>query len=281
MFTGANRRGIAFKMNEQALPLSAAAARFETPRVSVVIITRNQRAFLMRSLPLLSAQKGFAGAGSPEIIVVDSGSTDGAQSIVREQGARLLSLPPASFTYARAHNAGAREATGEIVVRLSGDAVPAQTDWLQRLVEPFRDPQVAATWGRQILPPGVCNYVEQGFEAILRPASRGPRRYYRSVTPLGSGMAVRRTLWEAHPYDERLPQAEDYAFLRCVMRRGFAGVFVPDAPIIHGHPETVFRALRRSLTQSVVQGLILTGFYDTRLSPLPPPPSVDAPQAGC
>ena len=251
----------------------------DTLRVSVIIITRNQCAFLERSLPLLSLQEGDTGAMSPEIIVVDSGSTDGAQSIVWASGARLVCLPPASFNYARAHNAGAREATGDILVRLSGDAVPAQTDWLQRLIEPFRDPQVAATWGRQIPPLGVHNYVEQCFETALRPPARGPRSYHHPVTPLGSGMAVRRTLWEAHPYDERLPQAEDYAFLRHWMRRGYTGVFVPDAPIIHGHHETVARALRRSLTQSVVQGMILSGWYD-RL-PLSPPRSVDAPPAEC
>jgi rhamnosyltransferase len=228
-------------------------------RASVVIITKNQRAYLERSLPMIAGQRGVP--GGVEVIVADSGSTDGAQDVVRAHGAQLVEIAPASFSYARAHNAGAGRAAGEFVVRLSGDAVPAHGGWLRRLLRPFRDPAVAAAWGIQILPPHVKNPVERLGQWLFYDNARRPRRHTRDTTVLGCNMAVRRALWVAHPYDERLPQAEDYAWTHHWYRRGYAGVFVPAAPVVHGHQEPLSWAFKRALTQSALQGLIRVGVW--------------------
>lgn len=224
-------------------------------RASVVIITKNQRAFLCRSLPRLAAQHGFENTGGPEVVVVDSGSTDGTRELVRDwPGARLVEIE--RFSYARAHNAGARRARGEFLVRLSGDAIPADDCWLSRLLEPFCDRTVAATWGSQILPPHVGNPLEHLAQRLLYENARRPRRHIRDTTVLGCNMAVRRALWQEHPYDERLPQAEDYAWTHHWYRQGWAGVFVPDAPVLHGHDESLIRSVRRACAQTALQGLI-------------------------
>ena len=47
---------------------------------SVIIITKNQKEFLHQTIPTLLSQKF---SGSFEIIVVDSGSTDGAVEYVK------------------------------------------------------------------------------------------------------------------------------------------------------------------------------------------------------
>jgi rhamnosyltransferase len=234
--------------------------------VSVVIITKNQRGFLERSLPAIARQQGVP-PGQTEVIVVDSGSTDGAQDVVRAVASaaarvRLVEIPAATFGYARAHNAGAARARGEFLVRLSGDAVPAGDHWLRSLLAPFEDDGVAATWGSQILPPGIRNPLERYAQRLCYGTARAPRRFTRDVTVLGCNMAVRRTLWRRHPYDERLPQAEDYAWMHHWYRCGYAGVFVPGAAVVHGHDEPLARALHRSLAQSALQCLIRTGVWE-------------------
>ena len=242
-------------------------------RISVVIITKNQSPFLEGSLPLIAAQEKIS--HRPEIIVVDSGSTDGACALARGQGVRLVCLSPESFGYARAHNAGASVATGEIVVRLSGDAVPSDTEWLYRLTEPFSDPNVAFTWGAQKLPTGRHYSL---WERFVQTTLYNPRKSFsnrrvtgRAQTVLGSNMAVRRALWCEHPYDERLPQAEDYAWAHYWLReRGRAGAYVPSATVLHGHQEPLLSGIRRSLVQSALQGMILTGLIGA--GALPPVP---------
>lgn len=243
-------------------------------RVSVVIITKNQRSFLERSLPRIASQEKLA--YRPEIIVVDSGSTDGACAFAERQGVRLLRLRPEEFGFARAHNAGAAVAKGDILVRLSGDAVPANPDWLHQLIQPFDDPAVACTWGSQMLPPqGRYSWWERlvQLHLYLNPRKTVSRRITgRASTVLGGNMAVRRTLWEQLPYDERLPQAEDYAWAHHWLRTGhWAGVSVPAASVFHGHEESLMRGVRRSLAQSVLQGLILAGLIGRAKPSLPVP----------
>ena len=234
-----------------------------SPAASVVIITRNQQASLRRSLPVLQAQAGLTGL--VETIVVDSGSTDGAQQVVRASGATLIGIDPARFNYARAYNAGIFHATAPVVVRLSGDALPAHDGWLCALLAPFADPLVAATWGRQEMPDGVRNLLERWAERTLRPARlSSPVAYRRDITVLGSTMALRRDLWEAWPFDERLPQAEDYAWMHHWYRQGRVGVYVPQAVIAHGHDEPFPRAARRALAQSVLQGTVWLNFWERR-----------------
>jgi rhamnosyltransferase len=231
---------------------------------SVVIITKDQRPFLARSLRALERQRSV----TCEVIVVDSGSTDGAQDVVRAHGARLIELPPtrAPFRYGAAYNAGCAAAHGRFLVRLSGDAVPAGDGWLASLLAPLMaDETVAATWGRQVLPRGLKNPLERLADRLYfdpRRHGREPVRYETPHCVFGAAMALPRRLWEAHPFSETLPQAEDYEWLRYWQRRGRAGVYVPRAAVVHGHDEPLGRAVRRALTQSVLQGLIVAGVAD-------------------
>ena len=86
-------------------------------------------------------------AGPVDVHVVDSGSTDGTLDIVRRFPARLIEIPPRSFTYGRALNVGVAAATGEIVVSLSAHSLPAHERWLLNLVRNFADSRVAGVYG--------------------------------------------------------------------------------------------------------------------------------------
>lgn len=234
-------------------------------RVTVVVITKNQRAYLERSLPMIARQTGVP--GGVETVVVDSGSTDGALEVVRRHEATLVSIAAASFGYARAYNIGAAAGTGDLLVRLSGDAVPANDRWLARLTAPFSDPTIAVTWGAQTLPPGLCNPVEHlcqrlyGYDKPDAP----PVRVARTRTVLGANMATRRDLWETYPFPN-IAQAEDYAYFHHFVRRGCAGMFIPGAIVVHGHSENFLRGTCRSLYQSFLQGMILANVipYDAK-----------------
>ena len=86
----------------------------------------------------------------PQVIVVDSGSTDGTLGIVARFPVRLVRVRPADFTFGYSLNQGCRVATGAYLAIASAHVVPCGTDWLRRLIEPFADPKVALVYGRQV-----------------------------------------------------------------------------------------------------------------------------------
>lgn len=234
---------------------------------TVVIVSKNQRCYLERSLPTIAAQRGVS--GKVEVIVVDDGSTDGARDTVRNHGAQLVDYGPDPFNYARAFNRGAAVARGQYLVRLSGDAIPLHSDWLFHLLAPLMtDLTVGLTWGSQQLPEGLQNPLEHLCQLLYgyNDPAAPPRRVTRTATVLGCNMATRRDLWARSPLPE-LPQAEDYAYFHRLVKQNIAGVFVPGATVLHGHEESLPRALSRSLKQSALQVAILLG-REPRVKPV-------------
>ena len=122
------------------------------PAVSIVIRCRDEAAHLGAVLERVLAQRD---APPFEVVALDSGSTDGTLELLARHPVRTERLAGEGWSYGRALNAGARAARGAVVVYLSAHCCPLPADWLARLVEPFDDPAVVATFGRQVPVPGV------------------------------------------------------------------------------------------------------------------------------
>ncbi len=145
-------------------------------KVSVVVPARNEEDFLPHCLIALSRQthKEF------ELIVVDSASTDHTYQVARSFEARVVRLDEPGVGLAR--QAGFDVATGDIVVSTDADAIPSP-DWLERIVTPFDDPQVAGVFGTIELTggrvwPHIAHTFFKWFQAInmliKRPLFCGP-----------------------------------------------------------------------------------------------------------
>jgi GT2 family glycosyltransferase len=91
-------------------------------RLSVVVVTYNSRDAVAASLPRLCGQL----RREDEVIVVDNASSDDTVARVRElaPGARVI-RSHANVGFAAGANAGAREATGDVLLFLNPDATPA------------------------------------------------------------------------------------------------------------------------------------------------------------
>ena len=100
-----------------------------SPRVSVVVVSYNSRAYLERCLAALTAQEG-----PPfEIILVDNGSTDGSPEVAASfPGIRLL-RSPTNLHYTGGNNLAFAEAAGELLASVNVDTEVAP-GWLAGLV---------------------------------------------------------------------------------------------------------------------------------------------------
>jgi rhamnosyltransferase len=217
--------------------------------VSVVIRAHNEARHLGRLLDGFLQQTIQA----DEIILVDSGSTDGTLEIAASFAAhyaadypfRVVQIAPQEFTFGRSLNRGLAQATGDLVVIASAHVYPVYPDWLERLLAPFSDPQVGLVYGRQRGNAGTRFSERQIFA-----------HWYPEISQLSqphpfcnnANAAIRRSLWQGQPYDEALTGLEDLAWAKVIQEAGHAIAYVAEAEVIHVHdeaPRSVYNRYRR------------------------------------
>lgn len=215
--------------------------------VSIVIPVLNAAEHLPLLARLFQAQKP---APPLEVVLVDSGSTDDTVALAKRLGFLTTTISP--FSHGGARNLGVRMARGDLVVFLTQDAEPANERWLCQLTAPFRDPQVAGVYGRQLPRPDAtpleCLFLAQRF-----PAGETQTRCYSAEIPIGYeeaffsnvNAAVRRSVLLENPFDETLLMCEDQQFSRDALRLGCAVTYAPDAQVIHSHNYSMRRYFQR------------------------------------
>lgn len=110
-------------------------------QISIVIPTRNAGSNFPTLLGKLKAQKGVR---APEIIIVDSGSSDDTVGTARSAGVTVVEIPPESFNHAHARNKGAERATGEYILFTVQDALPLTDRWLWEMAQALEQNNIVA-----------------------------------------------------------------------------------------------------------------------------------------
>lgn len=201
-------------------------------RCSLVVRAFNEEQYIGRLLEGVRRQT----VQDVEIILVDSGSTDATAAIAAQYGAKIVHIPPAEFTFGLSLNLGLDAVTRDLVTIASAHVYPVYPDWLERLLAPFADPQVALTYGKQRAD-AHSKFSEQQIFARWFPDVSAPRQGHPFCN--NANAAIRRSVWREHPYDEMLTGLEDLAWAKWVQEKGHAITYVPEAEIIHVHNETM------------------------------------------
>ena len=223
-------------------------------RVSVVIPTLNGGPLFRDVLRKLAAQDL-----THELVVIDSGSTDGTYEAARDAGALMLRIDKRTFNHGRARNQAIEASSGDVIALLTQDAEPRDETWLSALVRNYEDPRVAGAYARQV-PRSDCSPVLKDrlenwsagrtervvqelespaeFEA-LNPMERLARCSFDDVSS-----SVRRSVWEALPFHERV-FGEDVAWAKRVLLAGHRIVFEPESVVIHSHEMSTWYEFRR------------------------------------
>lgn len=181
-------------------------------KVSVIIPTLNERAYLPRLLQALAAQT----RPPDEVIVADANSVDGTAELARQWGARVVSggMP------AVGRNAGARHAQGEVLLFLDADVCPPPL-FLARALDEFarRHLDVATSLYEPL--------EEEPFYRFLTELSNFYLQVMASVSPHAPGFCIfaRREMHERiGGFDESLVMAEDHDYVRRAARYGRFGI---------------------------------------------------------
>lgn len=211
------------------------------PTVSVVIPTLNAAAEIG---PLLDALLSQSFAPS-EVLVVDSASEDATRDVVQSyasRGVRLHAIDRADFDHGATRDMVARMTTGDFVMFVTQDAVPADDRLTESLLTPMlTDSDVALVCGRQI-PKADARRFEQlvrGFNYPGEPSVRseadvarlGVKAYFASDVCA----MYRRSAYEACGGFPRTATNEDMIMACRFIKGGLKVAYEPSACVYHSH----------------------------------------------
>lgn len=241
------------------------------PSVSVVIPVRNGVRSIRDCIEGILHQTMPVG----EIVVVDSGSTDGTREILEfYSDVRVIGIEPSEFNHGETRNLGARATTGDWIAFTVQDARPADATWLERLVEGVMDEEVVGVCGSQVVP---------------HERDKNPAEWFR---PTSGPRMTRVQFASAEEFDQRSPTAkldacgwdnvtalyrrdvlfeipfrpvnfgEDALWAKDAIRSGHALVYNPAARVYHYHDMTPDFAFERTLATLNLRFKLAGHVYD-------------------
>jgi rhamnosyltransferase len=179
----------------------------------------------------------------------------------------VIEIAAREFGHGRTRNLLMERARGSHVAFLTQDALPADEQWLRRLLGGFSlAPDVGLTFGpyrpRADASPMVARELTDWFQSfsptgeprvdrrgegerdLAARSMLGPRGFFTDANG-----CVERAAWQRAPFRD-IAYAEDHVLAHDMLRAGFAKVFLPDAAVIHSHEYTDWGWLRRSFDEA-------------------------------
>ena len=242
--------------------------------VSVVIPTYNAGSELRPLVRKLLAQKGLK---SIEVVVVDSGSTDGTAELSSSLGCRLLRITQSEFSHSYSRNAGADAATGELLVFMVQDAYPIGDYWLFGLARCLFRPQAKEP---QLVAVSCAEYPradsEFFYDSLLKAhydfigcSDKDTVGSFRSDDPISLRIqgqlsdiacAIRKDIFFKYQFIGQY--AEDVSLGIRLIRDGYLVGMLSSIRVIHSHRRASDYYLRRSFVDMMFLG---DSFPDYRL----------------
>ena len=128
-----------------------------SPRISVIIPTLNAAREINSLLHSLRTQS----ICPDEVLVIDSSSDDETETLVHKyEEVRFEVIRREDFDHGATRNAGFNLTSGEFVLFLTQDALPATDCYIENLIRPFSDQDVAAVSGRQLPKSNAKHFVQ-------------------------------------------------------------------------------------------------------------------------
>jgi glycosyltransferase involved in cell wall biosynthesis len=223
-----------------------------SPKASIVIRCYNEREHIGKLLHGIFEQK----FDDFEVILVDSGSTDGTLEIASQYPIeQVVHIPPEKFSFGRALNYGCEAADGEYCVFISAHCYPKRVNWLECLLEKFEDENVAMVYGKQ-RGGGPTKFSERQIFRRWFP----DKDINYQLTPFANNAnaAIRRELWEEYPYNEQLTGLEDLDWGKRIKEEGYEISYASDAEIIHIHDESLKEIYNRYRREAIAHKQIIS-----------------------
>lgn len=210
------------------------------PLASIIMRSFNEAWALRETLAAVQAQEYT----NWELIVIDSGSTDGSVEMIRQaQPRHFIQIAPQEYNPARVMNHGMKLARGDYGIFLNADATPQGRHWLRPLVSSLLPPETAAVFGRQIPRPDCQAVFACDYHRCFGP-NRASARWDHFFSMASSGL--RKDIWSQRGFLDKFQYSEDDEYTRWCRDQGYQVVYCPESVAMHSHNYTLEQAYKRS-----------------------------------
>jgi len=210
------------------------------PLVSIILRSFNEGWALRETLPAIQAQD----YRNWELIVFDSGSTDGSVDLIcKAEPREFIQLAPSAYVPGRVMNQGMRLARSNYCLFINADATPQGSGWLRPLAAALTNPGTGAVFGRQVPRPDCRAVYACDYDRCFGP-TRESAHWEHFFSMVSSG--VRKDIWSQRGFLEKLQYAEDDEYTRWCKARGYQVIYCPDSVVMHSHNYTPAEAYKRS-----------------------------------
>ena len=215
--------------------------------ISVIIPTYNAQHYFPKLLEKLKAQ-----TVEFELLIIDSSSSDKTIEIAQKYTDRIITIPQSEFDHGGTRTKAAKIASGEIVVFLTQDALPVDTDTIEKIIAVFNDPKIGAAYGRQIPYPETSifgkhlrnfNYPETSHRRSLEDKEKyGIKTVFLS----DSFAAYRREALEKIDWikDGLISSEDSYAGAKMLLA-GYTLAYTAEAKVYHSHSYSIIQEFKR------------------------------------
>ena len=226
----------------------------EVPKISIIVRAFNEARYIGALLEGIEQQT----YDNIEVILVDSGSTDGTVHIAASHVDQIVHVAPESFSFGRALNKGCEAASGQILVFASAHVYPESSSWVSNLVKPIIEDGYSLVYGRQRGDHRSKYSEHQVFRSWFPEHDIDEQS---SPFCNNANVAVDRRWWAHQPYDENLTGLEDIAWAKSAQERGGRVAYRAGASVIHVHEESYERVFNRYRREAIALRHIYPGAH--------------------
>lgn len=218
-------------------------------KISVIIPTLNAA----RCLPELFNAIQLQAAAADEILIIDSSSDDQTFQIAKDHSATVITIQRNEYDHGRTRTLAAKQASGDILIFMTQDALPVNADSFFGLIETLQsNADIAAVFGRQI-PVSDASPFAGHLRCFNYPDTpyvysfEDRKRYGLRTAFLSNSFAAYRKqdLAAIGYFKEGLIYGEDMHAAARLLAAGKKIAYSTQAKVFHSHNYSVFDEFRR------------------------------------